>query len=77
MDKTGMYSFPPKVRRLETKRESTKPTGGWARERMLEASGDFRPGNRPTCFAYTRDHIAVAYPQIGVKVWLWVNGKFR
>ena len=42
---------------------------------MLDASGEFKPGDRPTCFAYTKDRIAVAYPQMGVKVWLWVNGK--
>lgn len=22
-----------------------------------------------------KDRVAVAYPQMGVKVWLWVNGK--
>lgn len=43
---------------------------------MLDASGEFKPGDRPTCFAYTKDRIAVAYPQMGVKVWLWINGKF-
>ena len=24
-----------------------------------------------------KDRIAVAYPQMGVKVWLWVNGEFQ
>ena len=54
---------------------SVKPTGEWAWARMLDASGEFRPGDRPTCFAYMKDRIAVAYPQMGVKVWMWVNGK--
>lgn len=54
-----------------------KPSGKWAWARILDASDIFRPGNRPTCFAYMKDRIAVAYPQMGVRVWLWVNGKFR
>ena len=52
-----------------------KQTGEWAWARMLDASGEFKPGDRPTCFAYMKDRIAVAYPQMGVKVWLWINGK--
>ena len=62
-------------RRRETEWELAKPTGEWAWARMLDASGEFRPGDRVTCFAYMKDRIAVAYPQMGVKVWLWVNGK--
>lgn len=27
------------------------------------------------CFAYQRDRIAVAFPRIGVKVWIWIKGK--
>lgn len=69
--------FLVKVRRREAEWELVKPTGEWAWARMLDASGEFRPGDRPTCFAYMKDRIAVAYPQMGVKVWLWVNGEFR
>ena len=69
--------FLVEVRCLEAEWELVKPTGGWAWARMLDASDEFPPGDRPTCFAYLKDRIAVAYPQIGVKVWLWVNGEFR
>lgn len=27
------------------------------------------------CFAYKRDRIAVAFPRIGVKVWIWIKGQ--
>lgn len=27
------------------------------------------------CFAYRRDRIAVAFPRIGVKVWIWIKGQ--
>jgi hypothetical protein len=64
----------PRVGKLNGK--ISKPTREWAWARMLDASGEFKPGDRPTCFAYMKDRIAVAYPQMGVKVWLWVNGKF-
>ena len=76
LDETGVCPFFSRVRHRETERELAKPTGEWAWARMLDASGEFRPGDRVTCFAYMKDRIAVAYPQMGVKVWLWVNGKF-
>ena len=76
VDKVGMCLFLIEVGRWETEWELEKPTGEWAWARMLDASGEFKPSDRPTCFAYTKDRIAVAYPQMGVKVWLWVNGKF-
>ena len=77
MDKIGASLFLIGIWRRETEWKLVKPTGEWAWARMLDASGEFRPGDRPTCFAYMKDRIAVAYPQMGVKVWLWVNGKFR
>ena len=76
MDKIGVCLLLTEVVRRGTEQELEKPTGEWAWARMLDASGEFRPGDRPTCFAYMKDRVAVAYPQMGVKVWLWVNGKF-
>jgi len=61
----------------EINRWTKLPTGEWAWARMLDASGEFKPGDRPTCFAYMKDRVAVAYPQMGVKVWLWVNGMWQ
>jgi len=29
------------------------------------------------CFAYKRDRIAVAFPRIGVKVWIWIKGTWQ
>ncbi|KIK94626.1 hypothetical protein PAXRUDRAFT_827796 [Paxillus rubicundulus Ve08.2h10] len=29
------------------------------------------------CFAYRRDRIAVAFPRIGVKVWIWIKGTWQ
>lgn len=75
MDETGMWNFLPGIKGRETEWKFAKATGEWAWARMLDASGEFKPGDRPTCFAYVKDRIAVAYPQMGVKVWLWVNGK--
>lgn len=77
MDKIGAYPVFIGALRRGTECGLTKPTGEWAWARMLDASGEFRPGDRPTCFAYMKDRIAVAYPQMGVKVWLWVNGESR
>ncbi|KAJ8589862.1 WD40 repeat-like protein [Rhizopogon salebrosus TDB-379] len=31
----------------------------------------------PTCFASKRDRLAVAFPQFGVKVWLWMKGTWQ
>lgn len=28
------------------------------------------------CFAYRRDRIAVAFPRMGVKVWIWIKGRW-
>ena len=75
MDKIGMNHFLTGDAGRETKLKLAKQTGEWAWARMLDASGEFKPGERPTCFAYTKDRIAVAYPLMGVKLWLWVNGK--
>jgi len=48
----------------------------WHWAKLLEASSDHRPGADPTSFAYMRDRIAIAFPRVGVKVWLWVKGLF-
>ncbi|KAI6038394.1 hypothetical protein EDC04DRAFT_2570065 [Pisolithus marmoratus] len=29
------------------------------------------------CFAYQRDRIAVAFPRVGVKVWIWIKGTWQ
>ncbi|KAG9318110.1 hypothetical protein JVU11DRAFT_177 [Chiua virens] len=29
------------------------------------------------CFAYRRDRIAVAFPRMGVKVWIWIKGTWQ
>ncbi|KAG6332308.1 hypothetical protein ID866_6780 [Astraeus odoratus] len=29
------------------------------------------------CFAYQRDRIAVAFPRLGVKVWIWIKGTWQ
>ena len=75
MDKTGACPVFIGTLLRETEYGLTKPNGEWTWARMLDASGEFKPGDRPMCFAYMKDRIAVAYPQMGVKVWLWVSGE--
>ncbi|TFK46371.1 hypothetical protein OE88DRAFT_1667698 [Heliocybe sulcata] len=46
----------------------------WHWAKILDSG---RADDDPTCFAYMRDRIAVAYPRTGVKVWLWVKGTWQ
>lgn len=48
----------------------------WQWAKILDAGG--RGSNeQPTCLAFGGDRIAIAFPQAGVKVWLFVKGKSR
>jgi hypothetical protein len=51
-----------------------KGQNNWQWAKILDAGNDRRPEDDMICLAYMRDRIAVAFPRIGVKVWLWVKG---
>lgn len=46
----------------------------WQWAKVVDAGTEGRDGDGNVCFAYMRDRIAVAFPKIGVKVWLWIKG---
>ncbi|KZT24077.1 WD40 repeat-like protein [Neolentinus lepideus HHB14362 ss-1] len=46
----------------------------WHWAKILDSG---RADEDPTCLAYMRDRIAVAFPRKGVKVWLWVKGTWQ
>jgi hypothetical protein len=46
----------------------------WQWAKILDAGLERRQDEETVCFAYSRDRIAVAFPRVGVKVWLWLKG---
>ena len=44
----------------------------WAK--VLDAGNERRSEDDPICMAYARDRIAVSFPRVGVKVWVWSKG---
>ncbi|KAH7890050.1 WD40-repeat-containing domain protein [Phlebopus sp. FC_14] len=44
----------------------------WQWAKLLDAGKE-----DSTCFAYQRDRIAVAFPRLGVKVWIWIKGTWQ
>lgn len=53
---------------------STQGQNHWQWAKIVDAGTDGRDGDGKVCFAYMRDRIAVAFPKLGVKVWLWIKG---
>ena len=45
----------------------------WQWAKILDAGGR-NMTEKPTCFAFGGDRIAIAFPQGGVKVWLFIKG---
>lgn len=45
----------------------------WQWAKILDAGGR-NSTEKPTCFAFGGDRIAIAFPQGGVKVWLFIKG---
>lgn len=45
----------------------------WQWAKILDAGGR-NATEKPTCFAFGGDRIAIAFPQGGVKVWLFIKG---
>ncbi|KAF6764688.1 WD40-repeat-containing domain protein [Ephemerocybe angulata] len=46
----------------------------WKWAKVLNAGDDLRSDQDPICFAYAKDRIAVSFPRLGVKVWIFSNG---
>ncbi|KAJ7168394.1 hypothetical protein C8R43DRAFT_1158791 [Mycena crocata] len=46
----------------------------WQWGRILNVGSEKRAPEDTVCLAYARDRIAVAFPQSGVKVWMWTKG---
>jgi WD40 repeat protein len=46
----------------------------WQWAKILDAGIERGHDEETVCFAYKRDRIAVAFPRVGVKVWLWLKG---
>ncbi|KDQ59674.1 hypothetical protein JAAARDRAFT_175136 [Jaapia argillacea MUCL 33604] len=46
----------------------------WHWAKILDSG---RNDEAPTCLAYMRDRIAVAFPRMGVKVWIWMKGAWQ
>ncbi|OAX35784.1 hypothetical protein K503DRAFT_696359 [Rhizopogon vinicolor AM-OR11-026] len=44
----------------------------WQWAKLLEAGKE-----EAVCFTYKRDRLAVAFPRLGVKVWLWIKGTWQ
>ncbi|KAL4065204.1 WD40-repeat-containing domain protein [Scleroderma citrinum] len=44
----------------------------WQWAKLLDAGKE-----DSVCFAYQRDRIAVAFPRLGVKVWIWIKGTWQ
>lgn len=44
----------------------------WQWAKLLDAGKE-----DSVCFAYQRDRIAVAFPRVGVKVWIWIKGTWQ
>jgi hypothetical protein len=45
----------------------------WEWAKILSAGAD-ADSEDSICFAYARDRIAVSFPRVGVKVWIWSKG---
>jgi hypothetical protein len=52
-------------------------TNKWQWAKILDASGDKRGEDGPSCLSFHRDRLAIAYPRTGVKVWIFVKGKLE
>ncbi|KAJ7611633.1 hypothetical protein FB45DRAFT_940536 [Roridomyces roridus] len=48
----------------------------WEWVYILDTGEKREDGNMAVCLAHSRDHIAVAFPQTGVKVWAWSKGRW-
>ena len=46
----------------------------WQWAKILNAGSDRRADDDPMCLAYRGDRIAVSFPKVGVKVWIWAKG---
>lgn len=49
----------------------------WQWAKILDAGNERRVDDDPMCLAYRADRIAVSFPKIGVKVWLWSKGTWQ
>ncbi|KAF9501141.1 hypothetical protein BDN71DRAFT_1439399 [Pleurotus eryngii] len=49
----------------------------WQWAKILDAGNERRADDDPMCLAYRADRIAVSFPKIGVKVWLWSKGTWQ
>ena len=52
---------------FDTHTHRSKENNQWKWAKVLDAGNERRQGDQ-ICFAYTRDRIAVSFPQTGVKV---------
>ncbi|TEB36320.1 hypothetical protein FA13DRAFT_1771708, partial [Coprinellus micaceus] len=48
----------------------------WEWAKILSAGAD-ADSEDSICFAYARDRIAVSFPRVGVKVWIWSKGNWQ
>ncbi|KAG6907454.1 hypothetical protein DXG01_008838 [Tephrocybe rancida] len=50
----------------------------WQWAKVLDAgNNERRTDEDQICLAYIRDRIAVSYPRVGVKVWIWLKGTWQ
>ncbi|KAG5723954.1 hypothetical protein E4T56_gene9735 [Termitomyces sp. T112] len=50
----------------------------WQWAKVLDAGkNDGRADDDKICLAYVRDRIAVSYPRVGVRVWIWSKGTWQ
>ncbi|EDR10889.1 uncharacterized protein LACBIDRAFT_293378 [Laccaria bicolor S238N-H82] len=49
----------------------------WKWAKILDAGVDDGTGDDPICLAYLKDRLAVSFPHLGVKVWVWCKGTWQ
>jgi hypothetical protein len=69
VDEKRKYQYSVIISVLDLAEHFSQKQNDWHWVKLLRAGK-----KEPACFASKRDRLAVAFPQFGVKVWLWMRG---